>query len=173
MINVIDGNLFDSKANFIVHQVNCQGTMGSGIARQVADQFPHVESEYLKYLRHCDKNHQNALGTCQYVPVDVWALTMTDTMKNNNITAYDIDYQYIVNMFGQNTFGDGLRTDLKAVKKAMADIRDKAQSIGATVAMSWKIGSYTAQEWEDVYTIIKKTFGNSDVDVEIWRYDLG
>ena len=174
MINIIDGNIFDSKANFIVHQVNCQGVVNSGVAMQVEEKFPHVGAEYRKYLRHCEKNHQSALGTCQYVPVDVWALTMADTMKNNNITAYDLDYQYIVNMFGQDTFGEGLRTDLKAMKKAFADIRDKAQSIGATVAMPWKIGSCRGgANWEDVYTIIKKTFGNSDVDVEIWRYDLG
>ena len=55
MIKIIDGNLFDSKANFIVHQTNCLGVMGAGVALQVAEKFPHVEKEYLKYLRHCKK----------------------------------------------------------------------------------------------------------------------
>lgn len=40
MIKVINGDLFTSKANFIVHQVNCQGVMGSGVAAQVAENFP-------------------------------------------------------------------------------------------------------------------------------------
>lgn len=174
MISIVEGNIFDSNANFIVHQVNCLGIMGSGIASQVEERFPHVGSEYRKYLRNCKKNNINALGTVQYVPTEVWALPLVDTMKNDNVTAYDTNYQYIVNLFGQAYIGEGLQTDLRAVKKALIDIRDKAWNIGATVAIPWKMSSNRGgANWENVYTIIKKTFENSDVDVEIWRYDLG
>ena len=65
MIKIIDGDLFTSKANFIVHQVNCQGVMGSGVAAQVVEKFSHVETEYRKYLRYCKKNKTKALGTAQ------------------------------------------------------------------------------------------------------------
>lgn len=174
MIRIVEGNIFDSNANFIVHQTNCSYAMKSGVALQVADRYPHVEKEYMKYLRYCDKNNIEPLGTAQYVPNEVWALTMVDTMKNNNVIAYDTNYQYIVNLFGQDTYGYGLQTDLKAMKKAFVDIREKAQKIGATVAMPYKIGSCRGgANWNDVYTIIKKVFEHSDVDVEIWRYDLG
>lgn len=174
MIKIVEGNIFDSKANFIVHQVNCQGVMGSGVALQVAEQFPHVEKEYMKYLRYCNKNRIEPLGTAQYVPTEVWALIMVDTMKNNNVDVFDTNYQYIVNLFGQSTFGEGLHTDLKAMKKALVDVREKAEKIGATVAMPYKIGSCRGgANWDDVYTIIKKVFEKSNVDVEIWRYDLG
>ena len=174
MISVIDGDLFDSKANFIVHQVNCLGVMGSGVARQVEEKFPHVGSEYRKYLRNCKKNNVDALGTVQYVPVEVWALPLVDTMKNDNVIDYDNNYQYIVNLFGQSYIGEGLQTDLKALKKALINIRDKALNLGATVAIPWKMSSNRGgANWENVYTIIKKTFDNSGVDVEIWRCDLG
>lgn len=174
MIKTINGNIFNSNANFIVHQVNCQGVMGSGIALQVAENYPHVEKEYLKYLRHCDKNGIEPLGTVQYVPTEVWAMTMTDTMKNNNIIDYDTNYQYIVNLFGQDTYGEGLQTDLNAMNKAFIDIREKANSIGATVAIPYKIGSYRGgANWNDVYNIIKNVFEKSNVNVEIWRYDIG
>lgn len=174
MIKIIDGNIFDSKANFIVHQVNCQGVMGSGVALQVAENFHHVEKEYNKYIRYCNKNHQKILGSVQYVPIDVWALMMTDTMKNDDVSAYDTNYQYIVNLFGQDSFGTGLQTDMKAMKNGLIDIREKAQKIGATVAMPYKIGSCRGgANWENVYTVIKKVFENSNVDVEVWRYDLG
>lgn len=173
-IKIIEGNIFDSKANFIVHQTNCQGVMGSGVAAQVAQRFPHVEVEYRKYLQRCKKNHIEPLGTAQYVPSECWALVMVDTMKNNNVIAFDTNYQYIVNLFGQNTFGAGLQTDLKAMKKAFIDIREKAEKIDATVAMPYKIGSCRGgAEWNDVYNIIKQVFGKSNVDVEIWKYDLG
>lgn len=174
MIKIIDGNLFDSKANFIVHQVNCQGCMQSGVALQVSEKYPHVEVEYRKYLRYCKKNNTSPLGAVQYVPTEVWALIMIDTMKNNNVDAFDTNYQYIVNLFGQNTFGEGLHTDLKAMKKAFVDVREKAEKIGATVAMPYKIGSCRGgANWDDVYMIIKNVFEKSNVDVEIWRYDLG
>lgn len=174
MIKIVEGNIFDSKANFIVHQTNCQGVMGSGVALQVAERFPHVEKEYMKYIRYCNKNHIEPLGTAQYVPNEVWALTMVDTMKNNNVIDFDTNYQYIVNLFGQSTYGEGLQTDLKAFKKALMDVRDKAEKIGATVAMPYKIGSCRGgANWDDVYMIIKKIFEKSSVDVEIWRYDLG
>lgn len=175
MIKNIDGNIFDSKANFIVHQVNCQGVMGSGVALQVAERFPHVEREYLKYLRHCKKNKIDPLGTAQYVPTEVWAIGLVDTMKNHYVDAYDKEYQYIVNLFGQNNYGMGVQqTDLKAMKNAFVDICEKAKSINATVAVPYRIGSFRGgANWTDVERIIKDVFENSGVDVEIWRYDLG
>lgn len=174
MIKIIEGNLFDSKANFIVHQVNCQGVMGSGVALQVAENYPHVEVEYNKYIRYCNKNNQKILGSVQYVPSDVWALMMVDTMRNNDVNAYDDNYQYIVNLFGQDTFGTGIQTDMRALKDGLIDIREKAKKIGATVAMPYGMSSVRGGAiWNDVYTVIKKVFENSGVDVEIWRYDLG
>ena len=174
MIKIIEGNLFNSKANFIVHQTNCQGVMGSGVALQVSEKYPHVEREYRKYINYCNKNNKKILGSVQYVPVDVWALMMIDTMKNNDVSDYDKNYQYIVNLFGQDTIGTGIQTDMKALKNGLIDIRDKAKKIGATVAMPYKLGSCRGgANWENVYTVIKKVFENSDVDVEIWRYDLG
>ena len=174
MIKIIEGNLFDSKANFIVHQVNCQGIMGGGVALQVKERYPHVEREYRKYINYCNKNDLKILGSVQYVPSEVWAVGLVDTMKNNDVIDYDKNYQYIVNLFGQDTIGTGLQTDMKALKSGLIDIRDKVQKIGATVALPYKLGSCRGgANWENVYTVIKKVFENSNVDVEIWRYDLG
>lgn len=175
MIKIIEGDLFESKANFLVHQVNCQSIMGSGVAAQVADMYPHVEKDYRRYLKHCEKIDINPLGTAQYVPVDVWAVGMVDTIKNDNVVAYDSEYQYIVNLFGQNDYGMGKQhTDLNAMKRAMIDICNKAKAINATVAMPYRIGSFRGgAKWDDVYKIIQKVFENSGVNVEIYKYDRG
>lgn len=175
MIKIIEGNLFDSKANFLVHQVNCIGVMGSGVALQVKEKYSHVEKEYKKYLKHCDKVDVEPLGKAQYVPSEVWAVGMVDTIKNNNVIAYDSEYQYIVNLFGQKDYGmGGQHTNLKAMKNAMIDIRNKAKSIGATVAMPFGIGSVRGgASWSDVYKIIEDVFKDSSVDVEICKYDRG
>ena len=42
MIKHIKGDIFKSNADAILHQVNCQGVMGSGIAKQVKENFPVV-----------------------------------------------------------------------------------------------------------------------------------
>ena len=96
---------------------------------------------------------------------------MADTMNNTRVTAYDTEYQYIVNLFGQASIGSGMQTNLRAMTKAFEDICDKAKAIGATVAMPYMIGSFRGgANWEDVYAIIKKVFDN-EVDVEICRYN--
>ena len=89
MIKIIDGNLFDSKANFIVHSVNYQSVMGSGVAKQVAERYPNVEKEYLRYCKHYNKQKKSMLGTVQYVPTESWANIMCDMIKNDKIEAYD------------------------------------------------------------------------------------
>lgn len=172
MIKIVDGNLFDSKANFIVHQVNCQGVMGGGVALQVAEKYPHIEIAYRKYLQHCKKNNIKPLGTVQFVPVDVWAMAM---VNNNTVMDYDKNYQYIVNLFGQDSFGMGeCHTDLKALRTGFTTIRDTAVSLGASVAMPYKIGSFRGgASWDDVYSIIENVFKDSAVNVEIWKLDLG
>ena len=40
MVKIIEGNLFDTKANIICHQCNCQGVMGSGVAAEVKRRYP-------------------------------------------------------------------------------------------------------------------------------------
>lgn len=172
MVTIVEGNIFDSKANFIVHPTNCQGAMSSGIATQIVKRYAHVEKEYMKYIRYCKKNNIELLGTAQYVPNEVWALIMVDTMKNNNVIDFDTSYQYIVNLFCQSVFREGFHTDLRALKKALIDIREKAERIGATVAIPYKIsGCGDGVNHDDVHTIIKKIFDKSSVNVEIWRYN--
>ncbi len=46
MIKIIDGNLFDTKAKIIAHQVNCRGVMGSGVALQIKERYPYVYEMY-------------------------------------------------------------------------------------------------------------------------------
>lgn len=173
MIKIFKGDLLGSKADFIIHQTNCVGVMGAGIALQIANQFPQVQVEYLKYLRHCKKNKIDPLGTVQYVPSEIWAVGLVDTMKNETITeCRSMQFQYIVNLFGQRDTGAGLQTDYVAIRKAFADIKEKAESINATIALPYKIGcGLGGGDWNEVYKIINEVFGDSQVDVEIWSLE--
>ena len=40
------GNLLNAPVDYICHQVNCQGRMGSGIAKQIRERWPVVYQEY-------------------------------------------------------------------------------------------------------------------------------
>lgn len=157
MITNINGNILDSKANFIVHKVN-SFSLDSNIASQIVERYGHIEKEYLKYLRYCNKNHYEIVGTAQYVPVQPWALIMIDTMRNNNVIDYDTNYQYIVNMFCETSSDEGVRTNQKAIKEAFENILKTAKNIGATVAIPENVGSF-----------VREIIAKYDVDVEIWR----
>ena len=157
MVTNITGDILTSKANFIVHSVN-PISMNSDIAYRISEEYRHVEKEYLKYLRFCNKNNRDIIGSVQYIPIESWALIMIDTMKNNNIIDYDANYQYIVNMFCESATEDGIKTNIKAMKSAFEGVLANAKRLNATVAIPYSIGKI-------VYDIIKK----HDVDVEIWR----
>lgn len=153
MIKVVKKDLLDSNANFLLTQVDCNGN-GDNTIEEV---FPHVYKECLKYLKHCKKNKTSILSTVQYVPVDSWALVMCDTMKNEKVESYDKEYQYIVNLF---TKTDINKIDLKAMEIALKDVRDKAEAIGATVAIKCD---------NEICDIVKKVFKGSDVYVGICK----
>ena len=46
MIKVVYGDLMQATEDIIVHQVNCKGVMGSGVAKQIKANFPEVFNEY-------------------------------------------------------------------------------------------------------------------------------
>lgn len=49
MIKEIKGNLLDTHCKLIAHGVNCQGVMGSGVAKALYEKWPEVRENYLQY----------------------------------------------------------------------------------------------------------------------------
>ena len=82
MIHEIKGNLLDSKENFICHQVNCQGAMNSGVAKQIREKWPIVYCDYQRLFPEIPKL---LLGAIQEVPIS--------------------RKQSIINMFAQEYYG--------------------------------------------------------------------
>lgn len=141
---LINGNLLDAKADFICHQVNCQGKMGSGVAKAVRERYPNV---YEQYKLFCDINRiEQLLGFSQYVKV-----------------SDDADKQpyYVINMFAQANYGyDGKQyTSLEAFKKCLESIN--SHCIGYTVAFPWKIACCRGgADWNVVLPMILETLTN-------------
>lgn len=51
-IQIVNGDLLEASEDILGHQVNCQGVMGSGIAKILRDRYPNLYPEYKKY---CDQ----------------------------------------------------------------------------------------------------------------------
>jgi O-acetyl-ADP-ribose deacetylase (regulator of RNase III) len=54
MIEYIKGDLFDTDCKYIAHGCNCQGVMGSGVAKTVRELYPECFKAYSNY---CEKHH--------------------------------------------------------------------------------------------------------------------
>lgn len=88
MIKVVKGNLLEAEEKYIIHQVNAQGVMGSGVAKSIKAKWYQAFEDY-KTL--CDRNKglklctSELLGYAQFVKVD------------NDKT--------VINLFGQDRYG--------------------------------------------------------------------
>lgn len=143
-VKVINGDLFATNAKYICHQVNCQGRMGSGVAKTVRSEFPEA---YTQYREACSKG--SCLGMAQFVA------------SNGKV---------IINMFAQNRYGyDGRRyTDYNAFMNCLSEIRDAVPG-GETIAMPYGIGcGLGGGDWATVYGMIERELGQ-DYTVELWR----
>lgn len=156
---VINGDLLDAKADFICHQVNCQGKMGSGVAKAIRERYPEV---YKYYMLMCDAHNRGMveppklLGKAQYVPIYNY---------NNLKQPY-----YCINMFAQDKYGyDGKQyTSLEAFKSCLEQINIGAKD--RTVAFPWLIGCVRGgADWNVVLPMILETL--TDVK-EIQFYKL-
>ncbi len=58
MIKIIEGNIVNAKTDFIIHQVNCQGVMGSGVAKALRD---YDEGIYQHYRKLCELQRELSL----------------------------------------------------------------------------------------------------------------
>ena len=151
---VKEGNVFDSDADIICHQVNCQGVMGSGVAKEVRTRYPAVYEQYRDLCERCMNDPGRNLGVAQLVPVD------------------EEGSRWIANCFGQEDFGyDGKQyTSVAALCRALSTVADVARIGNFKVAIPYKIGCVRGgADWETVKSIIDGVF--NDVDVELWKLE--
>lgn len=144
-IRIVNDDLFKTKAEYICHQVNCQGRMGSGVAKIVRSRFPEA---FEKYKKVCSEGKAR-LGLTQYV------------VSKGKV---------IVNMFAQERYGyDGGRyTSYEAFAMCLEDIHRSVPK-DSTIAMPYKIGcGLGGGNWDIIYEMIECELGR-DYHVELWR----
>lgn len=161
MITYKTGNLLDTPDHVIVHGVNCQGVMGSGVAKAIREKWPVVYEEYRNAWNeafiYLDNNQNSSfgdflLGRIQFVGVG--------------------DGKHVVNAFTQEYYShDGKKyVSYDAIDQCMSNLRIKLELdywAIPTVSMP-KIGAgLGGGNWEVIEAIINHRL--HDVAVTIWE----
>lgn len=150
MVAIIQGDALDALAareiGVLGHQVNMLGTMGGGIAWQIANRWPTVIGPYKLALRHGTLK----LGIAQFVRVG--------------------EGQWIANLAGQNAHGVSRVTNYVALAAALAQyaefLRDNDLRGGLPFGLGCGIGG---GDWHVVSSLIEDAF--VDVPMTIFRRD--
>lgn len=148
MIKVKNGNILDATEEIICHQVNVQGIMGGGVARQLADRYKGLKPFY---LLHCKKLHNNY-----------------NLLKGTVLLYGDVNNKKkIANIFSQKPNFD---TDYEALKKALEYIKSWASNNNLSIAIPYGIGCGIANgDWNIVYKIIEEIF--SDYNAVLYKLE--
>lgn len=148
-----NGNLLDAQTDVIAHQVNCQGVMGSGVAKQIREKWANVYTAYrAEYDLFTDLN-KPLLGNCQLVQVN--------------------DHQYVANLFGQDKYGyDGKRyTSYDGIYDALTNLAFQMENNNMnSVAFPYHMSSDRGgADWFIISTMITSVFKHTNVQIEIWK----
>lgn len=143
------GDLLDADVNYICHQVNCQGKMGSGIAKQIKQRWRAVYDLYIKEVS------EDKLGDIQCVYIQ---------QTENKIVG-------VINMFSQQYYGyDGKRyTSYDAFWSCLGKIKDfvpKGSKIGFPKGIGCGLGG---ANWSVIETMIYEAL---DDDYKVYIYEL-
>lgn len=119
MLYYEDGDLLTGPYDIICHQTNCQGIMGAGLAKQIADRYPMVEYRNIYYYNHAK---HPMLGTI-----------LGTRLPDNKVC---------INLYAQNRFGrKGRYTDYQAFQQCLDrlvnELEDSANEI---IAFPYGIG---------------------------------
>ena len=163
MITYHSGNILDSGADIICHQVNCQGKMNSGVAKAIREKWPLA---YVRYMESSniewDENHKHGKLVWKHMFGHIQPVHITE----NNCT--------VINMFAQDGYGyDGRRyTSYDAFWSCLSEIKEQIPK-GKRIAFPARIGCVRGgANWEVIFTMIDVVLGDN-YNVEIWDYDKG
>jgi O-acetyl-ADP-ribose deacetylase (regulator of RNase III) len=144
MIQYVTGDLTNVDIGFIVHGVNCQGVMRSGVAWAIRQKWPHVFDEYSKAF---ENGNKPKLGGIQYVQIKP-AL-------------------YVVNAFTQEWYGrDGKQyVSYEAIKKCFEQVVERQSDTKLFLPISFpRIGAgLGGGDWTVIEKILNETLRHGGI----------
>lgn len=155
MITYLKGDLLDSNVDYICHQVNCRGRMGSGIAKQIRERFPEVYHVY-------SERYEDALRVLR---------TPDLMLGSTDIVQIPDSKQHVVNMYAQRSYGyDGkCYTSYKAFKFILQTLKKEIPT-NCTIGFPKGIGcGLGGGNWAVISKMIEEILGESH---EVYIYEL-
>lgn len=150
-IEIIKGDaveaLEDGEINVLMHITNCQGVMGSGIAKQIKEAFPKVFKSY----REAYDAGEAVLGFVLGVHVSP-----------------SKDFRQVLNIHAQEKYGSDKRhLNYGALSRALCKIAEHYKGIhGISIGVPYKMGCDRAGgDWEIVLEMIEFFFKDFNVKV--------
>lgn len=150
-VTFVQQDLTTSEADYICHQVNCQGKMNSGVAKAIREKWPIVYTTYWEAFIH----EKNLLGS-------ILTVDLADYKSVTWPTA-----PVVINMFSQEFYGyDGKRyTSYDAFDECLQHIKSIVPK-GKKIAFPYKIGcDRGGAEWTVIYPLIMKAL-HDDYEIE-------
>ena len=164
MAKIIFGNLLESDCEYICHQVNCQGRMGSGIAKQIRERWPIVYDKYVAaYKQREDEVFRGHYGN---------TLNVSETLLGHLQQVPINDEQTVINIFAQQSYGyDGKRyTSYDAFWNCLEEIKKQIPK-GSKIGFPWGIGcGLGGGNWGVIYQMIIEVL-NKDYEVCFYRLE--
>ena len=162
----INGDLLKSRHHYICHQVNCQGRMGSGIAKQIKAKWPAVYDAYRAKFQEME-NEITEMCSSWEIQMDVSEVLL------GHIQIVPVnDKQNVINMFAQQYYGyDGLRyTSYDAFWDCLNKIKETIPK-GSEIAFPDHIGcGLGGANWSVIQSMIYAAL-NEDYNVYIYRLE--
>lgn len=150
MFRIVDGNLLNAEEINIVHQVNCQGVMGSGVAKQIKGKYPKAFEEYKKMYKEYKQLDKPLLGEVQQVKIN--------------------ESRTVINLFAQENYGVGVRqTNYIAFMQGMLNLIKEVKS---DIALPYKIGCYRGgADWDIIEHFLKGLAEDFKYNITVYKYD--
>ena len=168
MVTFHNGNILDSGADIICHQVNCQGAMNSGVAKAIRQKWPKVYTEYKAKCDYEEATVNDLYGQYEN-PID-WSECLLGDIQ---VVLVD-ENKAVINMFAQQYYGyDQKRyTSYDAFWYCLGRIK-RIVNPEKTIAFPARIGCVRGgANWNVILTMIEEVLG-ADYNVEIWDFDKG
>lgn len=151
MVTIREGDLLASDCEVICHQTNCQGVMGSGIAKAIRAAYP----EAYQALRDRFCRGEAAVGEVDFVQ------TMRDGVPRCVVNCYG-EYDYLPRGV--------VHTDYDGLRRCFKKIKHEFNGKKVTIGFPYKIGCGLAGgDWEVVSKIVEEEFAGDEWRVELWR----
>ena len=169
----LKGSIFDVGAQVIVHQVNCMGVMGSGVAKQVRDRFPSVFLAYNHAVKALD---HNCLGGCLVVESGKPGLRIGNLFGQYYYRGFKEDDLYLLDEhwkqpeFDKQT-GKAIRfTNYEAFWRGLIRLKEELRPEEIKIAFPYKIGSDRGgADWDVLREMIKSVFKDTNKEIIICK----